>query len=162
MSHHLTFTRRSPVLLLAAVPLLFACTGTVDKGQPASSLPVSSSVAASVVSSAASEAASASSVAMAAASLLTSNGLFNAGQQDFVAFAESASVSFDGEFSVAITQVSANSWDVQLMHPVAIEAGKEYTLCYHAKADAKRDISVNVDDAAPDYASLSGGLLSKA
>lgn len=159
MSHHLTFTRRSPALLLAAVPLLFACTGTVDKGQPASSLAVSSSVAASVVSSVASEPASASSAAMAAASLLTSNGLFNAGQQDFVAFAESASVSFDGEFSVAIAQVSANPWDVQLMHPVAIEAGKEYTLCYHAKADAKRDISVNVDDAAPDYASLSGGAI---
>lgn len=90
------------------------------------------------------------------ASLLKSDGTFRQGQQLFSHFYlnTSGSASFNGEANFTITQVSKNTYDIQLIHRVGIQAGEQYTLCYDAKASQKRTIVVDVDTDEPDYASL--------
>lgn len=48
-------------------------------------------------------------------------------------------------------------WRVQLSHYVRLVKGQEYTLCYRARADQKRNMTAYLDTGASQYQSLSGG-----
>lgn len=86
---------------------------------------------------------------------LLSDGTFANGRGNFTTGA--ATASFNGAADFSIDAVSANPWDVELLHDVSVVPG-DYSLCFEAKADENnRDIRVGMDDGPSGYASIIGG-----
>lgn len=80
--------------------------------------------------------------------MLGSDGSFSDGQGLFiggVSPAVNASFTWNGEADVTLGEVTAEDWDVQLVHAVSVKAGQAYTVCLKAKADAARTIVMNID-----------------
>lgn len=89
--------------------------------------------------------------------LLESDGTFSQGREFFNYFslAPNDVVVFNGSADFTITQASQNIYDFQFTHPVSLTSGREYTLCFDAKADGNRTLYVDIDSAGPDsYDSL--------
>jgi hypothetical protein len=78
--------------------------------------------------------------------------------QDFVAAVGTiATATFENEFQVVINSTPVNPWDVQLQHPISVEADKTYTVCYDGKAASPRKVKADVDQGGtPGYDSLMG------
>lgn len=136
-----------PVSLGLTAVLFVACGGTSQTpGSSTSSVDMQSSSSSTSTSSSSSSVMSTSSVSN-GANLLNSSGRFDNGSENFVSqmTAADAAVSWSGEAAFTLYQATANSWDIQLLHPLAIVAGEDYTICLDAKADEYRDINVNVD-----------------
>lgn len=109
-----------------------------------------------------SEAESSSSAAPVGMSLLSSPGTFANGQGDFAPYINDdsyASATFNGEADFTINTTTTEAWHVQLTHPLSVTAGEQYTVCYDAKAQSNRTITVEVDNGPSEYASLSGGVV---
>lgn len=67
----------------------------------------------------------------------------------------SAAFTFDGEVSAVIDEVTEMDWHVQLHHAVSVEMGEQYSICFSGKAEAARDITVNIDQGGtPGYDSV--------
>ena len=58
---------------------------------------------------------------------------------------------------IDIDRASDNPWHVQISHPVTVVGGREYTLCYQAKAAGTRFITAYMDANTPTWANISGG-----
>jgi|GEM_PF-3747204 len=82
-------------------------------------------------------------------SILSSTGSFAQGAESFVAFFadnQNGVATFDNEAMFELNAPPSAALEaVQLIHPVSIELGTQYTVCYNAKADATRTISVAID-----------------
>ncbi|RYE40388.1 MAG: hypothetical protein EOP48_24745, partial [Sphingobacteriales bacterium] len=86
-----------------------------------------------------------------APNFISSNGTFSSGVQKFKTNLPDSTATWNGEAKFIINKASANIWDVQLWHDVALEQDFEYTFCFDAKSDGRRRISVNIDSGEPDY-----------
>lgn len=149
---------------LALSALLLAACGTDGPGSSSSSQ--SSQSSSSVPSSSSSQpqsssSSSSSSVNSGPASILTSGGTFDTGQEYFSSYINgqegaSATITFNGEVNISVSALAAASeaWHVQLQHLLGVTAGETYTICYKAKADATRTMVVDIDTGDPDYASV--------
>ena len=62
----------------------------------------------------------------------------------------------NGAVHVTIDAASDDPWHVQLSHPVSVVGGREYTLCYQAKANGPRFITAYMDANTPTWANISG------
>lgn len=114
----------------------------------------------SSVASSAPIASSSSSAAPAGPSLLTSSGTFANGIEDFTTYfdnANYATASFAQEANVTINTTTSMAWHVQLVHPLSVVAGEQYTICMDAKAASNRSISVEIDNGPTQYQGISGG-----
>lgn len=140
---YLSKTALKPVSLGLTAALMVACGGTVP--QPSSSS-LAAQPSSSSLSSSSSSVASTSSVSD-GTSLLNSAGNFASGRENFesIISADNANVSWSGEAAFTLNRETANTWDTQLIHPLSIAAGRDYTICFDAKANSNRDININVD-----------------
>ncbi|MCY3883751.1 MAG: hypothetical protein OXG24_02425 [Gammaproteobacteria bacterium] len=95
--------------------------------------------------------------------LISSGGTFN-GQGDWNVNLSNgmADVSWTGEANFAIHETAPmQTWRVSLTHTVSVDKNKDYSLCYKAKSEASRYVTVNVDtgpetEDLPGYMSLMG------
>ena len=62
-----------------------------------------------------------------------------------------------GHVHVRLAAASDEPWHVQLSHPVSVVGGREYTLCYRAKAAEPRFITAYTDTNTPNWRNTSGG-----
>ena len=62
-----------------------------------------------------------------------------------------------GEVLVRPIREADEPWHVQLSHPVSVVGGRQYTLCYRAKASAPRFITAYTDTNAPRWRNTSDG-----
>ena len=62
-----------------------------------------------------------------------------------------------GEVHVRPIAEAEEPWHVQLSHPVSVVGGRQYTLCYRAKASQPRFITVYTDTNAPRWRNTSWG-----
>lgn len=111
-------------------------------------------------SSSAPVASSSSSPSNAGPSLLTSSGAFSNGAEDFTTYfndAGYATASFTQEANFTINTTTSMPWHVQMVHPLSVTAGQQYTICMDAKAASNRSIAVEVDNGPSQYAGISGG-----
>ena len=156
------------LLLAAAVTALAACAGNTDPSSSANNsseaMQVSSSTMAissssemsssSIMPSSSSLAPSSSSAASVssapptsgAGTLLDSDGTFADGQ-GFFGGNPAASFGWNGEVNVQVNATTAETWNIQLTHGIAVQKDQEYTICFSAKAGSSRNISVNIDQA---------------
>lgn len=114
----------------------------------------------SSVASSAPIASSSSSAAPSGPSLLTSSGTFANGMEDFTTYfdnANYATASFSQEANFTINTTTSMAWHVQLVHPLSVVAGEQYTICMDAKAASNRSISVEIDNGPTQYQGISGG-----
>ena len=79
--------------------------------------------------------------------LLTSTGEFDSGAEGFTTYlgANVATFSWNNTLNVSISATTNNGYDVQVKHPVAVQAGMSYTVCFDAFAVNNRDIELNID-----------------
>ena len=107
--------------------------------------------------------------------LITSGGSFRAGEWDnslprlwaggrrshwnTVLVTEGATIDGNrgGEVNVRPIAEADEPWHVQLSHPVSVVGGREYTLCYRAKASQPRFITAYTDTNAPRWRNTSWG-----
>ena len=70
------------------------------------------------------------------------------------------SVSCDGgQLRASVDQASvAEPWRVQVFHRIPLLADREYTLCFDARADQARSISIYLDEGPSNYRLLTGRL----
>ena len=87
--------------------------------------------------------------------LISSGGSFD-DQGAWMTGVNNASVTWDGEADFTIDASSDDPWKVQLSHAVSVTAGVEYVVCYSAKGEGSRYLTVNVDTGPGDYRSLMG------
>ncbi|HEY7772795.1 MAG TPA: DUF1592 domain-containing protein [Marinagarivorans sp.] len=116
---------------------------TISSVQSSSSVAVSSSEA--VSSSAQTNSSEASNPT---ANSLLSDGSFAAGLAQFeTPNLMAATLTWDaGYLDFAITSASAETWQVELVHPVSVQTNTNYTLCFDAKTDGDaRDIWFHID-----------------
>ncbi len=93
-------------------------------------------------------------------SLLLSSGQFSDGEESFTTYFKEdgdGSAEFEVAASVSIPGSTPEDWHVQLRHDLSVRAGQRYTVCFEAKADAGRDIMVDIDNGSPDYTTIVGG-----
>lgn len=145
--------------LVVSAMALGACVSEPDPDQGASSTPTnntSSSVAVVISSSSVNVVPSSSSTQIASSSSqpsnptansLLSDGTFASGMAQFqtpnlmnTTLSRSA-----GYLDFNITSVSAESWQVELVHPVSVRTNTNYTLCFDGKAAGTRDIGFHID-----------------
>ena len=62
----------------------------------------------------------------------------------------------NGVLHVNVNRASDDPWHVQISHPVSVVGGREYSICYRAKADANRFITAYMDANTPTWANISG------
>ncbi len=143
--------------LLLSSATLFAC--TAEPGPTSSSSEAPSSIASSVASvtpssssiapasSSAAPVASSSAPSNPTAGSLLSDGSFDTGMAQFeTPNLMNASLSRNaGYLDFNITAVSAETWQVELVHPVSVRTNTNYTLCFDGKAAASRDIGFHID-----------------
>ena len=80
--------------------------------------------------------------------LLDTDGTFAGGQGLFVGSlftGVAATFSWNGEVNVAINEVTAMDWHIQLIHAMSVVMSEQYTICFSAKAESARSIAVNID-----------------
>ena len=92
---------------------------------------------------------SSSSTNTAVVNLLSGNGEFANGQEDFGTFTEAstdADFSFDNEYvNVEISDGSDAAWKINLQHPIASLEATDYTVCFSARSDEPRVITTSID-----------------
>lgn len=90
---------------------------------------------------------------------MLNGGDFTSGQGGFTASVLDGSVTFSGTADFTINSASANAWDVQMLHDIAVQNGAAYTVCFDAWSDeASRSIAVGIDAGSDgNYTSLVGG-----
>ncbi len=86
--------------------------------------------------------------------ILTSDGTFALGQQNFVSFfndeAQPGSIDWMNEASVDIGSLSSMVWHVQLQHPVSVIKDTLYTVCADVSAETARTFEFVIDSNADD------------
>lgn len=135
---------------------------TVSSSSVASSSSVVSSSSSVPVSSSSQSESSSSASNLDAVNLLGSDGTFSKGQGLFTESVQNtvnARFTWNNEVSVSVPSTSPETWHVQLVHAsIGVEANKEYTICFKAKATAPRTMSFVIDQAGtPGYDTLLGG-----
>lgn len=123
-----------------------AVSSSVASSARSSSLPASSSLL-SRSSKASSSAKSSASSAAPLVDLLKGDGAFAAGASNFAPYIVDAAntVTFTDSADFAITKTSAQTYMVQITHPLSVASGTEYVVCFDAQAPSARTLDVAFD-----------------
>lgn len=121
----------------------------VSVSSVASSLSSMSSVISSSSLSSVEASSSAPAAPNAGQNILTSDGTFIAGQQDFTFFFQQealpSSINWNNSAAINIGGLSSMIWHGQIHHAVAVEENTQYTVCLEASAEAPRSFNFEID-----------------